>query len=216
MDKKDNRLLVEFEMVVDLDLALFKLMKDKYNSDILDKDIMSLTHEIDIIKFMITRKCINPLELMIPNHDSKNIYYQLMDDDELLYYANVCDIFLLMVTFLREASSIDITVLCENKSQEDYIKKCNKNINTIISSRETVDLNNYDVLYVKYLASLYKYKEVRGKNIYLANARYNMDDEIPLFPNRQLISVFADVNLFKTIDLYKDIRYNKLLRDKRK
>ena len=57
-DKKsinDNELLVEFEFVVDLDLAIFRMIKDKYsNSEYVDQDIISMTNEYKVIyKFTI-------------------------------------------------------------------------------------------------------------------------------------------------------------------
>ena len=70
METAYNRILVEFDMLVDLDLAIFKYIKDKYNNpDYVDQNIIKMNDEKQIIQMMLNRQCINPLEILIPDED---------------------------------------------------------------------------------------------------------------------------------------------------
>ena len=130
MDKY-NRILVEFEFLIDLDVAIFKFIRAEYNNlKFVDQDIIKINNEDEIIKLMINRQHINPLEIILPNVDSTNLYDDIINNhmNELLKYAKASDIFPLMVTFLKEATSVDITVLCNSKLQEDFIKSLNNKL----------------------------------------------------------------------------------------
>ena len=204
-----NKILVEFEFLIDLDLAIFKLIKDKYNNpEYINQDIIKMNDESKIVDFMINRKNINPLKQIIPNADSLNLYNDIMKNhmDELLKYAKASDIFPLMITDLKEATSVSVTALCNSKLQENFIKSLNTKIQTIIyDDYKKVPVDDYTILYIKYFESAFKYNEIAGKHIYIANARYNMDEETDM-PNSELSALFGDVNIIHLIDLYRNIK----------
>ena len=79
METAYNRILVEFDMLVDLDLAIFKYIKDKYNNpDYVDQNIIKMNDEKQIIQMMLNRQCINPLEILIPDEDVLDLYYDII------------------------------------------------------------------------------------------------------------------------------------------
>ena len=95
METAYNRILVEFDMLVDLDLAIFKYIKDKYNNpDYVDQNIIKMNDEKQIIQMMLNRQCINPLEILIPDEDVLDLYYDIINNhmDELLKYAKASDL----------------------------------------------------------------------------------------------------------------------------
>ena len=151
MDKY-NRILVEFEFLIDLDVAIFKFIRAEYNNlKFVDQNIIKINNEDEIIKLMINRQHINPLEIILPNVDSTNLYDDIINNhmNELLKYAKASDIFPLMVTFLKEATSVDITVLCNSKLQEDFIKSLNNKLNTVIyDDYNNVPVDKYTILYM--------------------------------------------------------------------
>lgn len=209
----DNSLLVNFGFLVDLDLATYKYMKNQYynsNPDIFDKEFMNIKDDIEIIDRMLYRKFINPIELMIPNKDVSNMYEELLSGDNyksLLDISTVYDTYPLMITIYNNASSVDITMRCDNKYEEEYIKSLNSEVSfkTIIAPRKEIDLSEYTAIYDKYFSDLFKYKSIKGKHVYIANARYNMDPERDCL-NIGYSIIFGDVNDIKIMDLY---RYNK-------
>lgn len=207
MDKY-NKILVEFDFLIDLDLAMYKFIRCELNNpEFVDQKFINMNEEKDIIKTLISRKVINPLNIIMPNNDTDNLYEELINSklENILKYAKAYDTFGLMITFLREASSVDITVLCENKIQQSFINKLNDSLNTIVMKRCDVPLNKYNILYVKYFPQIMQYRNVCGKHIYIANAGFNLEDNgLPLY---YISAMVGDINIIHTIDLYRDVKY---------
>ena len=213
METAYNRILVEFDMLVDLDLAIFKYIKDKYNNpDYVDQNIIKMNDEKQIIQMMLNRQCINPLEILIPDEDVLDLYYDIINNhmDELLKYAKASDLFGLMITFLNEASSLEITVLCKSKLESDFIKSLNDRLNTVIyANYKNAPINNYTILYIKYYPSVLEYNNIEGKHIYISNARYNMEPDSNM-PTIAISGLIGDVNIVHMIDMYRDIKVERI------
>lgn len=209
---KDNSLLVEFESIVDLDMAIYRYLKLNYlNNPILDQTIMTLDSDTDVISHLISRKHINPLETLMPNQKpetSKKLYYTFMNDleSELLQLANAYDIFSLMLTFLNEASSVNIDILCKNDIEREYIQKKAPNLNVIVSEKMDINLSNYSALYLKYIYYFMQYQPMMRKYVYVHMAGYN-SDELHDTLNIQMVGIIAQDNMVKTIDPYQHIKY---------
>lgn len=211
---KDNSLLVEFEFVVDLDLAMFKFIRDNYfSSNIVNHKFLSVRDEREVIFNMLNRSHINPLEYLIPDQNTTDLYWDLLNDPDnfsnLLSYASAYDTFGLMITFLKEASSVSIDILCRNKIESDYIHKLNPEIHTIIANRYDINLADYTALYVKYYPYLSNYNKINGKHIYVPAARFNMEPEQD-YVSTKLVSNYGDTNEIHLIDLYKKVKYRYL------
>ena len=208
---KYNEILVDFNFLVDLDLAMFKFIKTEYNNPkFVDQKILSLQDEKEIIKLLLYRDSVNVLETLIPKENTLEMYKDIMNNkmDSLLKYAKASDIFGLMITFLREGSSVDVTVLCESKLQADFIHSLNPILKTTVSSRKNIALSKYNVIYSKFYSDILKYNNVAGKNIYIANAKYNMEPGKNI-PNMAISTLVGDINIVRTIDLYRNIKYRK-------
>ena len=213
MERAYNRILVEFDMLIDLDLAIFKYIKDKYNNpDYVDQNIIKMNDEKQIIQMMLNRQCINPLEILIPDMEVLELYHDIMNNhmDELLQYAKASDLFGLMITFLREASSLEITVLCKSQLESDFIKSLNNRLNTVVyKNYKNVPVNTYTILYIKYYPSVLEYNTIEGKHIYISNARYNMEPDSNM-PTIAISGLVGDVNIIHMIDMYKDIKVERI------
>jgi hypothetical protein len=205
----DNELLVEFESLIDLDLAMYKFIRDKYSdSEYVNQELINEKDERVIIYTLLNRKHINPLEILLPGLESTKLYFDILNNhyEELLSYATAYDTFGLMITFLNNASSVGITVWCKSKLEEDFIKKLNPTLNTIvIPNRRDIVLSKYTVMYVKYAANLIQYTSIKGKHIYIAAAKYNMEEDKGVVS--ALCYLYSDVNIFHLIDLYTKIKY---------
>ena len=146
---KDNSLLVEFDFVVDLDLAMFKFMRENYyKSSMVNHDFLRLNNEMVIVYNMLNRSKINPLEYIIPNQDTTQLYNSLLNNEDnykkLLSYASAYDTFPLMITFLKEASSVSIDILCKNEIEKDFINNLNPIIHTVIEpDKKNIKLSDY-------------------------------------------------------------------------
>ena len=213
MERAYNRILVEFDMLIDLDLAIFKYIKDKYNNpNYVDQNIIKMHDERQIIQMMLNRQCINPLEILIPDMEVLELYHDIMNNhmDELLQYAKASDLFGLMITFLREASSLEITVLCKSQLESDFIKSLNNRLNTVVyKNYKNVTVNTYTILYIKFYPSVLEYNTIEGKHIYISNARYNMEPDSNM-PTIAISGLVGDVNIIHMIDMYKDIKVERI------
>ena len=72
-------------------------------------------------------------------------------------------------------------------------------------------LSKYTVLYVKYIAYLAEYNNLKGKHIYIAAAKYNMDEDRDIVS--PLCCLYSDVNIFHLIDLYTMVKFRYLRKE---
>lgn len=207
----DNELLVEFEFVIDLDLAMYKYIRSNFsNSSYVDTNFINEKDEKSVIYKLLNRKYINPLEIIIPGQETTGMYFEILDKhyEELLSYAKAYDTFGLMITYLNNASSVSIDILCRSKLEADFIKNLNPKLNTIVKQDKiNVSLKKYTVMYVKYLTNLFEYdiQAINGKHIYFPAAKYNMEEDKDMV-SRTCIA-FSDTNIFHLIDLYTMVKY---------
>lgn len=206
----EYKILAEFEFIVDLDYAMYSMIKAKYSESIyVNRRIFKLTDDVDIKKLLINRDEVNPLVKFFPGMDTNSLYHQILDDneEELLQYAGLYDSFRLLVAFQERASSVkSITILCRNQIEADFVSKFNSSFSTVISDKESIDTSEYNILYLKYFNEAIRYKNLTGKAIYIANAKYNYDKQTNLI-NPDMVVLFADSNEIKLIDLYLNPKY---------
>ena len=213
MRTKDNSILAEFEFLVDLDLALFKYIRiNFYNTDFVNKSILHISDESKIIETMLYRKEQNPLDILFNDDIStEKLYNELINVPDnyskVLDYARAYDTFPLLITLLNNASSIEVTILCRNSMEEQFIHNLNPKIPTIISSNKSdVNLTDYTVLWIKYFIDAIQYRNIKGKHIYIAAAKFNMEPDRDI-PNIQLSGLFSDINIVHLMDLYRKVKY---------
>jgi hypothetical protein len=208
--KKDNVILANFEFLVDLDLAMYRFIKDKFsNSKYVDQEFINEPNEDKVIYKLLNRIHINPLEIIMPEADTTSLYYELLDEnyEELLSYATAYDTFPLLITLLNNASSLDIVVRCKNKLEKEFINNLNPRINAkIIPTRHEIDLKDYTVIYEKYFANLIEYNNLAVKHIYIAAAKFNMEPDRDMI-NGSLAILFGDVNIIHLMDLYRYVKF---------
>lgn len=209
---KDNSLLVEFEFVVDLDLAMLKFIRENYgDSDMVNKRLINLKSSYVARRIMLNRKHINPLELLLPGQDSTQLYFDLINDKKNLYnllmYAVAYDTFGLMVTYLKHASSVELEILCRNEVEEAFIKYLNPEMPTIVrSSRFDINLSKYTALYLKYFAYATNYVGLDGKNLYIAAAKFNMEEDSDN-TNIELTHIYSQTNVIHLMDLDRRAKF---------
>ena len=209
---KDNVILVEFSFVIDLDFAMYKFIKAKYgNSPYFNSNLNELNDK-EIKCILLSRPHINPLEVILSKDmDTTNLYKDILANhyEELLSYAEPFDSLALLLSFKKRASSLVIKIFCQNKLEEDTIKKYTNQIDTVIySSRKDVPVQAYTVIYIKNFAelALYDIKNVDGIHIYIAYANYNMDEDKHCL-NVPMVALFGIRNEIHLIDLYTDIKF---------
>ena len=207
--RHDNELLVEFDFLINMDIAMYYYVKENFaESPYVNKQLMDVPYEDAVNQLLLNRKHINPLELIIPGMDTMELYKDLManHEAELLEYAKAYDTFPLMITYLN-LSSVGIMVLCKNDLEVQFINKLNNRLKCmVIADRSKVNLRPYTVIYVKYFASLIEFPVINGKNIFIAAAKFNMEDDEDCVDKR-LTLLYTQSNDVHLIDLYRDMKF---------
>ena len=207
--RHDNELLVEFDFLINMDIAMYYYVKENFaESPYVNKQLMDVPYEDAVNQLLLNRKHINPLELIIPGMDTMELYKDLManHEAELLEYAKAYDTFPLMITYLN-LSSVGIMVLCKNDLEVQFINKLNSRLKCmVVADRSKVNLRPYTVIYVKYFASLIEFPVINGKNIFIAAAKFNIEDDEDCVDKR-LTLLYTQSNDVHLIDLYRDMKF---------
>lgn len=204
--------LVPFNLLVDTDMGLLKLLEYDYdNHDFFYPGILH-TSEINQQYALLTRTDPNPITAVLQVEDKEladDLYSQFMEkeyDQILQLSCNTAVSNLAVVLKNNMDQVIRITVLCNSKKEEDVLIKRNIGVfKTVIGNFSTVDISEYGSIYIKNVTDLDKYKEVVNKNIYVANYGFNItidpDNIMPLLPE-ETIRKYGSRNEFDVFSLY--------------
>ena len=204
--------LIPFNLLIDTDMGLIKLIEYEYHNDeyfwpgMIDCD--------DTLKqfSLLSRTDPNPLSVVMKSEDpelQQDLYSQFMEKEyssilKLSSNTSLCGISSILRTSIDK--SVRVTALCKTQEEADLIKKRHIQVeNIILGEPETISLDKYNVLFLKDVEDIRKYKNVDGKEIYIANYGFNMviepDEEQPLLPMEVLYD-YASSNEFSLISVY--------------
>lgn len=195
-------ILIDFECMMDIDYAIYTLIKYKYNKKpgVFNEYYMNSVDAEFIKTIMLIRYDLNPLSVLLTDEyrsEADSLYKQIMEADyqTILNVAESNDIFSLMETYIKADDITDITVLCKDQSQVDIVKKLDssKKFKTIISNRKTIDLSKYDALWVAKFINVLEFnpKQLKGKYIYTIRARYNLEPKKSTEIHRLDVAVYV-------------------------
>lgn len=205
------KILVLFDSIVDTDYGIIKVIKEEYNNaNYIDKVLLNSIDDKNIFDFLSVRDnsniVYNLLKTMYRNSADK-IYNELIETQ----YSNIIDkstitnVALLIEEYIK-SGLIDITVLCKNKTEEQFIKSKVNSIYTIVANDfNMIDISDYGSLFIKNIKDLLLFKDnLHGKVIYLMNYPFNfeLNKNCRLCP---LSSVLTELNAqieIKVIDVY--------------
>lgn len=177
-------ILIPFELVIDLDIGLLKLVRFEYNkNNYFYKSILQGTDDCLRYALMI-REDPNPLSIAAVNPDDKeslNEFYKQFMEREYTKILNLSqDTAISDLTKVSSMSNsadriVRITVMCRNEEEKKLInvRKINP-FKVIISNPEKVDLSQYKALFVKNVYDLDLYRNVEALNLYIANYGFNL------------------------------------------
>lgn len=217
MANYDNSILIDFNMIIDMDYGLIKLMNDKYSKS---KYVLSFMLDLpdDILLHTLTiREQRNPIFDFINSkyeNQSDNLYEQFMDQEiaRIYEYAQPTDLLNLVRAYLK-TDAIDVTVFCKNQQEQLLINKYlnpSENLHVIVSIIEDINISKFDSIYIKYYEDFLKFKNLQAKNLYTANCKYNLEkdkkDPIPLL---SVSGIIGGSNKISLIDLYSIDQINK-------
>lgn len=205
--------LVPFNLFVDLDMGLLKLLEFDYDNDLYFLPGILHTSETNQQYAMVTRNKINPLSVVLQVEDDKladDLYSQFMEKeyDQILKLS--CNTAIRDLTELLNATIdqvVRITVLCENEKEQMVVSDRHiKSFRTIVEKDfYKINLSDYQVLFIKNIYDLDKYRNVTGLNIYVPNYGFNItidpDLSQPLLPE-EILKKYGKDNEFEVFSIY--------------
>ena len=204
-----NNILVDFDLLIDKDYGLIQLIiKDYSNNGFIDDIIFKMKDKI-LLGELLSRKNKNPLSIILKKEYQNSIdslYNEFMESelDNILNYSLKTNIFDLIQTYIETSSAI-VTVICKNKSEEQFINKYK--LRTIVYNKlSEIDIKEFDSIFIKEYSKVKEFKELSAKNIFIGKYNFNLEDD-EYTPDKEISLLVADINIISVIDVYNSDKY---------
>lgn len=204
---------VPFDMVIDTDLGLWKLIQDQYSDNIFFYEGLIKDRDMNHMKYMITsRTDKNPLKILLKDkyqNSADSLYEQFMNTeyDKILNLSVNTAIYDMICKSKGVKDILRYTILCKSQQEVDEARKRFKrhkvDIHTIIyEDLKDVDISSYGSIYIKNIDDFFLYKNVGGKNIIIGNYGFNLEDGISNIPLAKQSLEISKLNVVQIIDMY--------------
>lgn len=198
-----NHILVDFNMLFDLDLAIILfLIKKSTNNEYFNKDILNGTSYF--LKYsLISRLDPNPLTILIDKEHKDsciNLYNEIINSslNEVFSYMEKAPLFFVFNEF-TELNGYKIIVNCINDIEQEYCKKICKFQTTVLNT----NAENVSTLYIYNSKNLIKYKNIHGKTIYVSKQGFNtFNGDIKNNTLNEILLLLSKTNKILYIDKY--------------
>lgn len=203
--------IIPFDMVIDPEMGLMKLIEFEYRNKIFNLEALGID---ELTKLYLKQRIYkNPLSIIIKDDkitidEMNDMYNQFMEkryDDILRLSPNTGLFHLLQMSYRNE--TVRFTLVCENEEQEKLFTNRGGKAYSIKIGNIFDDnlLNKNPNIYIKYVEQLeMQNKKIEGKNIYFADLSFNKIETsrgtIPSFLP-QSVDRFSQ-NTFQFIGLY--------------
>lgn len=203
MIENANNILVDFNMIVNTDVGVFSILKERYHNPkiidpiILDTDIDTLLYRLKDERYN------NVIELFVnEGYNTGMVYSQListkykeiLDKSMLTEVLNVVNVYIM-------TNVITVTILCKNKLEEQVIKKINSKFNVLLKTREKVNVKDFDSIFIKDYRNVIYFENLKCKNIFISNYKNNIDEKKNL-PLVDISAIIGKTNNIYTMDLH--------------
>lgn len=204
---------VPFDMIVDTDLGLWKLIQDRYNKNIFFYEGLINIRDMNHMKYMITsRMDKNPLKVLLKEeyfNSADSLYNQFMEDEynRILELSTNTAIYDIICRSKGVRDVLRYTILCKTQQEVDEIhkrfKRHNVDVNTILyDDLKEIDVSPYGSLYIKDIDDFFLYNNVGGKNIIIGNYGFNLENGVPNTPLAEQSLLISKLNVVHMIDMY--------------
>lgn len=190
-DIRRNRILFDFESIVDLKLSYIKYYFFSHTNPIIDDS------QLDGFKFNRMYVYQDPLSLI-----------QIEDRDSIDLDHPKMPVFTGMKTLLEEYIKSDLIkcrVLCKDEQQERIIKKAIPKANTIISSRDKIRVKNFARIILADQKQILEFKNPITVDFMVLNFRENFQEEDETLFDKDVLINAGDINQFTIAKAYPEI-----------
>ena len=195
--------LVPFEVLVDIDMGLLKLIEFEYHDETFFYPGLLNTSEDNQKYFLMNRDYPNVIRSLLSVDDEEladDLYNQFMEQEydkilQLSCNTAICDLTLLLRKDINQV--VRVTCLCADEKQKKIIADRKISVfKTIVSKIEDTSLNGFGTIFIKNVNDLYKFRHIEGKTIYVPSYRFNVnidpDKPDPLLPENILFDFSRD------------------------
>ena len=192
-DYKRNRILFDFESIVDLKLSYIK----KYLAD--HGKIVLHDSQLNALKFNRMYIYQDPLSLIeIEDRQSINL-----DNPEYPLFTGMK---LLIEQYIKKSNGlITPIVLCKDEFQQRIIKKSIPDVNTLIGSRDKVKTINFSRIVIADPKHCLEFRDPVTVDFMILNFRENFDKDNPDLLDKDVLIQIGDVNSFTIAKAYPEI-----------
>lgn len=217
MEMNINQILIDFNVIIDIDLGLIKAIKKDYINNDFIEPVLSTMEDNIIITELIDREEKNPLYIVLKEEfksSADSLYKEFIDTEyeTILKYSKPTSL-LGWSIMSSKTEGIVITIICKNKLEEQIIKELYKDVSVnviIIKDLKDINLSEYKTIVLKYYSDILEMniENINAKNIFICNYKFNLDNNrIPLIDISKLIGYN---NLISVIDIYDSNKYIKV------
>lgn len=213
-----NKILIPFDLMVDTDFGLIKLIQEEYRADIFDKTVLD-SDDKSIKRYLVKRTNPNPLSILTNDESIDEFYAQFIDQRYQDMFDRSCvtgigDFCIRLMVFSDFELYIQYTNEVERQFADNIV--CWINTDSVFSiDKSKVVPSEYMSIFAKNVRDLLTYRDLNGINIYLARYAFNvcMDNGNEILAEEKYGIIFM-TNILKCIDVYKGILIYDNLEDK--
>lgn len=211
-----NNVLITFNMLMDTDIGLFKVIKEKYYDPDVFNDKLSTLTDNQLKGLLQENESKNPLAIIMDNTsiEQMDAYYNefMKSEYEDIIKNSAPTTMVSVVSNFINSSAIKVEILCATQLEYNTIQDLMKDERSIgyriilEPNRSELDISLNDTIFIKYMDELFEFENVSGKNIMCADYLYNLD--IDLYKKKQkshkkeYMLLFAPNNELYTITMY--------------
>ena len=209
MLKTSNSVLIPFDCIINLDFGIIKTLKQKYNNPkfFLPKIFNNNDDFFRYSTISNENASIVDFYLRDEHRDKANtIERQLFEREysQILENSEPTSILILAKHFMMVDGAINVTILCKNELEQQYINRIDNNLKGTIDDLYNMDLSIYDSIFFKNITDIARLN-LEGKNLYVLGYKSNFEDDFKTLLKSITDSV-GDINIFYTVDVYQDLQ----------
>lgn len=207
-----NRILIDFDAVIDTDVGIAKVINKRYNNPALINQKM-IRQTTESYKFLLLNRIYqNPL-FMFMNEEyrssANDLYREMITTDEvyqdILKNSTTTGIFNMVLEMINSKSSCIPTILCKNQTESDYIKSILVVETIIADPQDTVDMSNFDTVIVKFVEMpKQRFTNLEGKNVFICKYRFNLNADKDSLKTVYYAELTMNANDVYTIGVYDE------------
>lgn len=203
-----------FNVIVDTDMGLMKLIQFEYyndtyfnmglidTTDSLQQFTAAMRPQENIMVSLCSDACSEEMVEDFTNQFFSKEYDQILSLSPMSQVMKIIE----TIKLMHSERDVRIDVLCSSEKEKQLLERRQIPVNIVMGDFSTVDMNNYDALFVKCVYDLTIFGDLERKVIYVPNYKFNViydggDPNKPLIVP-DIFQLYGIQNDFKVYEAY--------------